>query len=261
MTKRISRGDLVEVVTADGRLSYLQVAERHPLWFHIVRVLPGRYERRPSDLGQLVAQPEEYLFATMVNLLIEKGLGEVVGRVAVPPEVWKSRLLREGAVGPVGEAGGWRLVNEDLTTRLERPLADDEMRLPSTTIEPPVAIPLILAGFRDHQPSPAELEAWKNANGHAATVQPEPSISPGPGEVAHTAYFGAKRGAVNAKLELQRSGFVCLLSQRPEGSWQVVAIGSFQRHGSIDDQWVVVDKVVRAAGGTYEGRETNVRSL
>ena len=126
MPKRAKLGDVVEIQTKRG-YGYAQFSSWHETYnVPIIRVLPGLFVRRPTDIASLVAGKELYHAMFLVTLAVHRGYVEDIGNYPIPkgaeaPAMWRSSLPDERGreVWSVGDSG---YIYESLT--------DEQLSLP-----------------------------------------------------------------------------------------------------------------------------------
>ena len=91
--RRFRLGDVVEVTTAGG-LAYVQYSAHHPLMGKFVRVLPGSYETRPTDLDALVAGKERFFTFVHLGDVASQEESSFVGNLAVPEASQGTPLMK-----------------------------------------------------------------------------------------------------------------------------------------------------------------------
>jgi hypothetical protein len=95
--KRIILGDLIEIPLSQGRLAYAQFVynNREPPGFgHVVRVLPGIFDRRPENLGRLVQQSERFVTYFPAQAAVRLGMVTNVANEEIPERCRTLPLFR-----------------------------------------------------------------------------------------------------------------------------------------------------------------------
>lgn len=100
MAKKIKIGDIIEIPTARG-FCYAQYSHKHADYGSLIRVIPGFLKSRPSDFSELVQQPELFVTFLPLQAVMNRGIFEVVGNVAVPDCAMAFPLFRTGFIDPV----------------------------------------------------------------------------------------------------------------------------------------------------------------
>jgi hypothetical protein len=132
MGRELTVGEVVEIPTRKG-FAYAQNTGRWPKWEYLIRVLPGTYKKRPTDLRSLVAQKERFVTFFALGKAIADGDFQLVGRENVPacPE---PRLFRvRGFIDRAGKVRNWFIWDGKKSWRVEK-LDDEQRRLPIRTL-------------------------------------------------------------------------------------------------------------------------------
>ena len=88
-------GDIAEIPTSKG-LAYAQCSQVHPMYAHLLRVLPRFYEKRPSNLEIEINQKEAFLVFFPLQTAVNAGIFEIVGRCRVPQHITELPEFRTG---------------------------------------------------------------------------------------------------------------------------------------------------------------------
>ena len=115
-------GDVVEIATPQG-FAYAQFTDHIPLHGELLRILPGLYATRPTDLAALVQQRERYVTFSMLRGLLRHDLATVVGHFPIPARNRPIPLFRAIA-GPgrhpvTGKINCWWLWDEQRRWQVE----------------------------------------------------------------------------------------------------------------------------------------------
>jgi len=86
-TKKAKLGDIVEVKTPAG-LGYVQYVHEGGTRGQLVRVLPGLYDHRPSNLAELARQKELYFVFLILNYGFRTRIGEMEVVSSQPIPKW-----------------------------------------------------------------------------------------------------------------------------------------------------------------------------
>jgi hypothetical protein len=126
-------GDLLEIKTSRG-LAYAQLTHIHDVYWFLIRVLPGLYERRPNDLNVLVSQCELYVAFIALAGLVKSGSLTVVDNAPVPKWAMEFPLFRTGNPNPKTRlVESWSLWDGETSWKIGK-LTDDQRRLPKRGI-------------------------------------------------------------------------------------------------------------------------------
>jgi hypothetical protein len=120
--RRAVIGDVFEVSTASG-FAYLQYTHEDAFMKSLVRVLPGRYETRPSDLDHLVSHHEAYFVFYLLDQALKDGLAQLVGNRPIPEAAQSLPLMRQpGEIMRDGRVLSW-LVGYELPAKISKTVA------------------------------------------------------------------------------------------------------------------------------------------
>lgn len=163
-------GDIVEIRTPRG-LAYAQYTHEDAQFGSLIRVLPGLYESRPSDLARVAR--EQHLWVTFfpVSVGVRRGLIALAGHAEVPSDaarfpVFKVPGLHDPRTGRPLDWGLWDGKRE--SGPLE--LSNDQWRLPTLQIVNLKAlIHRIVTNWRPEQDATRGL----STDLHAEDDQPE----------------------------------------------------------------------------------------
>lgn len=121
-------GDIFEISTPKGK-AYLHYIYKDPqVGRELVRVLPGLYPDRPSNINQLASSKEQYLVFFPLSAASKKKIVEHVGHYSAenyekPPKMRSAHNVR-------GEFLGWYIIDTDTWQReLTKALTSDQVRL------------------------------------------------------------------------------------------------------------------------------------
>lgn len=125
-------GDVIEIATAQG-FAYAQFTHDIPLQCELLRILPGLYPSRPSNLDSLVRQRERYVtFFLLRNFLYSSRAGvAIVGHFEIPARNRPVPLFRSPALEPreLGPPPYWTLWDGERRWQVDR-LTEAQRDLP-----------------------------------------------------------------------------------------------------------------------------------
>ena len=144
-------GDVLEFATPQG-FAYAQFTHDHPIDGAVLRVLPGLYASRPTDLAALVQQRERYVsfYALRAALMEDEIEVTIVGQFAIPARNRPLPLFRSPMLpDPVtGETPFWTLWDEQREWQVKR-LTEEQWDLPEDGIPShPLFIEQIVSGWQ-----------------------------------------------------------------------------------------------------------------
>jgi choline dehydrogenase-like flavoprotein len=99
MAKKCKIGDVIEIPTRVG-LAYAQFSHLHPRYNALLRVLPGKFDSRPSDLSTLVAGKERFVTFFPLQAAVNQGILCVAGNYPIPSAASSFPLFRTGIEDP-----------------------------------------------------------------------------------------------------------------------------------------------------------------
>jgi len=115
MTNKLRRrpriGDVIEVPTRAG-FGYAQYTHEHrepPTYGALLRVLPGTFPTRPTNLQSLVQQPEAFLCFFPLGAACRRDLIQITGNEPIPSWAQPFPVFRTGVAGPSGRVYQWFL--------------------------------------------------------------------------------------------------------------------------------------------------------
>ncbi len=125
-------GDVVEITTPQG-FAYAQFTHDIPLHGQLLRILPGLYATRPTDLAALVQQPERYVTFFWLRPALHKSRAVVaiVDQFPIPARNRAVPLFRTPALAPrePGPPPYWTLWDGQRCWRVDR-LTEAQRNLP-----------------------------------------------------------------------------------------------------------------------------------
>jgi hypothetical protein len=132
MKTRARFGDVIEVPTPRG-LAYLQYGSRHLKYGDVIRILPGLFATRPTNLEELVKEAGFFAFYPLA-LAVTRGLVDVVGNMPIPAGYDRPKNLRYAGVrSNDGRVLTWLITNDD-GNYLREKLSPEEKHLPIVRI-------------------------------------------------------------------------------------------------------------------------------
>lgn len=125
-------GDVVEITTPQG-FAYAQFTHDIPLHEQLLRILPGLYATRPTDLAALVQQRERYVTFFWLRPALQKSrpVVTIVGQFPIPARNRAVPLFRTPALEPrdPGPPPYWTLWDGQRRWRVDR-LTEGQRDLP-----------------------------------------------------------------------------------------------------------------------------------
>ena len=116
-------GDVVEITTPQG-FAYAQFTHDIPLHEQLLRILPGLYASRPTDLAALVQQRERYVTFFWLRPALQKSrpVVTIVGQFPIPARNRAVPLFRTPALEPreLGPPPYWTLWDGQRRWRVNR---------------------------------------------------------------------------------------------------------------------------------------------
>src|SRR6266850_2017215 len=128
MGSRIRVGDVIEIVTDKG-LAYAQYVLKKEQWGALIRVLPGFFEKRPSDLCDLVREKEIFVTFFPLQAAVNRKIFEVISNCPVPEHAKHLPLFRDaGHIDRQGKAHNWFLWDGERSWPVDK-LTEEQARL------------------------------------------------------------------------------------------------------------------------------------
>jgi len=119
MAKKSKPGDVCEIQTGKG-LAYFQCMRYDERWGMMIRVLPGTYENRPTELTTVVSQPEQFITFFPLGFALNKKVVTLVGTAPLPPNAQRMPRFRgRGAIDRNGKVLNWFLIEGDRETPIK----------------------------------------------------------------------------------------------------------------------------------------------
>jgi hypothetical protein len=268
--KRPKIGDVIEIPTPKG-LAYAQYTHNNRLYGYLIRVLPGFYEKRPTDFSELVRQKECYFVFFILGVAASQGLVKIVANEPIPSQSRKFPLFRTGAHDTEGRVPNWWLwdgkrewfIGELKPEHYQLPIAEiwtdvflvdritqgwkpeDDLGIPSVEVSPMDEKPIAATS-----PDGAALEQLRLAG----------SDMDNPHRFVHYLYFPRKQNAVRAGQALEAEHFVVEVAPAAEGTnWLVLATHSVEPVvETIEPVRLRLEKLAASFGGEYDGWEAEV---
>ena len=131
--RRPKVGDVIEIETPKG-LAYAQYTYKHdrpPRYGALLRVLPGLFQRRPTDFSELVNQPEQFVVFFPLGAAVWRGIVTIVANEEIPG--WARRLpffRVRGGIDQSGRVLNWGLWDGERDYRIEGELTPEQRNLP-----------------------------------------------------------------------------------------------------------------------------------
>jgi hypothetical protein len=131
-------GDIFEVPTSAG-LAYVQYTHTHPEQGTLIRVLPGIFPARPSDVCALASGDSVFVTFCPIDMGLKQGW-IAVGNCAIPESARPFPLFRYGITSPATKkVAVWKLWDGEKLERIGD-LTPEQRRLPIFGIFPPSMI-------------------------------------------------------------------------------------------------------------------------
>lgn len=231
-------GAVIEIATAAG-LAYAQHVLTHETNGELLRVLPGIYNDRPTDMAELVAQDESFWCFYPLHAAIREGLVRVAGEAEVPREK-RNPTFRYGIPHPdTGQVETWWIIEGENRRPVDE-LTAEEQALPRKP------------GIWNHEALLAGIvEGWSPYEPYDVDHVDQVGA-----EIAHFLFFDGGDAAQSAAVALANEGYATDL-RASEGGVTVVASANAIRDDLFDEE-ERISAIARTHGGTYEGRETRV---
>ncbi len=267
---KASVGDIVEIKTPVG-LAYVQYTHAGGTSGELVRVLPGLYENRPSDLAQLARQKELYFVFYILNYGLRAGQAEIVSNQPVPEWAKPHPIMRHSAAtDETGKTIRWRIISAASRLTLEElrrtpllfQLTPEQEKLSIHEIWPHAAMVKQLA--RGWTPERAEELRLKDAVERAERKKDQVSGGePTEKGMQHFLYFPKKTDAEMAGEQLRDHGFSVEVSKGGDGeSWLALATKTPPKTGEqMDERRDEMEALAAQFGGEYDGWEVALDSL
>jgi len=262
-------GDIVEISTPAG-LGYVQYTHDGGSNGELVRVLPGMYENRPSDLTALARQKELYFIFYIMNYALRAGLAHVVSNQPVPNWALAPPMMRHAAgFDEYGTTVRWRIINaaskltpaELIRAPLISELNPEQEKLSIREIWPHKVMVRELA--RGWTPARAEhLRHQDMAEAAVRSASQIPAVGPSEKPMRHYLYFRKKPNAEQAGKWLRDRGFSVEIRKAADGeTWLALATKTPPKAAEdMDDLRHEMEGLAAQLGGEYDGWEVAVNS-
>jgi hypothetical protein len=258
LKKKAAIGDILEIKTPSG-LAYLQYTHEHPDMGALVRVLPGLYERRPTDFTELAQQKELYFTYYVLEYALPKGETEVVSHQPIPDWARSYPMMRHSLGG--GTSGTWTILRADML-----PLTLENIRKsPKYTVLTPEQEKLSIDSIWSHGLlverlaqgwMPERAEEFLAAARKKAEKKPRPKPVPNQA-MRHYLYFPEKENAEKAAQWFRAQGFsVDVQPGAGNENWLALV-----KHEIVDDQQDLerireeMEALTERLDGEYDGWE------
>jgi hypothetical protein len=122
-------GDIFEIKTANG-YAYFQYTHKNLLCGELIRVLPGLFQLRPSNLDKISKNLGKIIVFFPVSAAAKKNICERVGNFEIPDSAKPFPLFRAGQINPNNPSvSTWWLWNGEKEWKVGE-LSSEEMKLP-----------------------------------------------------------------------------------------------------------------------------------
>lgn len=267
ISTKVKVGDVCEIQTPAG-LAYVQLTHPSMGSGEVVRVLPGLFSTRPTDLASLVNKPELYfVFYTLSNAIREHD-ALIVANHPVPPWARPYPLMRWCIRDPSGKPIGWKIfkasaqltVQEHLRTPVIRDLTPEQYRLSIRQLWPhPVMVKELAREWTPVRDEELRLQDVAKAKQAAAQDVEERALDP----MKHYLYFPKKASAEAAGKWLRNCAFSVEVRKGADGeSWLALAMKNPPKTDEqMDELRTQMESVATQFGGEYDGWEAAADSL
>ncbi len=130
MKKKLIPGDVLEVAIPDDCLGYLLYLGKHHEYGDTVLVVPGTFDRPPTDFSKEFQHA--YVTFYPVTAALAQKLVRVVAKEIIPTGMPPRRLRRAGARSGT-RIDSW-VIEDESGEYLKTKLSEDELRLPIAAI-------------------------------------------------------------------------------------------------------------------------------
>jgi hypothetical protein len=121
--KRLVLGDVFEIPLSKKRLAYAQYVNYHrdpPVWGHLIRVLPGTFQKRPEAFDDIVQQQERFYTFFPAGSAVNRGLVTIVANEQIPDRCRKLPLFKAtNATGPTTDTN-WFLWDGKMDIKVDK---------------------------------------------------------------------------------------------------------------------------------------------
>lgn len=269
-TKKAKIGDVVEIKTPAG-LGYVQYTHEGGTNGELVRVLPGLYSTRPSNLAELAGKKELYFVFYIMNYALRTNQAEVMFNQPIPEWAKAYPLMRHAAAfDDFFKPIRWRIIsaasqltlNELSRTPLLTQLTPEQEKLSIHEIWPHAVIVKKLA--RGWTPERAEELRLKDF-AERSESGPKQVSDNGPSSkgMRHFFYFPKKEDAESAGKLLRNRGFLVEVRLGADSkNWLTLAAKAPPATGEqMDELRDEMEALAEQFGGEYDGWEAAIDSL
>jgi len=257
--KRAQVGDVFEVSTSSGK-AYIQVTHIDDDEIELVRVLPGIFPVRPSNLEEIVAARELYFTFYLLAISLKKKWVELIGNFPVPANAQRWPVMRHaGYIDAKGKVHGWHIGDASVPLTLEgysklqfvHELTPDQTKLSIHQIWNHAALVENLA--RGWTPERDEELAAKARARQEAGV-PRGSLKSKSEYIDHYFYFPRKSDAQKAAARLRSKGWFAELSHADEDEdWLVICKQPAPISVNFEEIREELEKLAEELHGQYDG--------
>jgi len=256
MGRQIQIGDVFEIKTPRG-LSYIQNIYSKDYGANLIRVLPGSYPSRPSDLRRLV-DGEELYFTFYIP---SKHDLVFVSNLPIPAKARRPILRHAMGWDPIGKTNRWIVLYADqpltadfLSKATQHSLTPEISKLSMNTIWPhKVLVERLLAGWTPDR----AIEFREREMAQYRTLREKfPRQDASEDKMKHFLYFKKRKNADDAAEFLQSRGFSAEVCKSADGKeWLTLAIGSRPDVDEIEVLRDALESVANKLDGEYDGWE------
>ena len=226
---RIRPGAVVEIQTNRG-LAYAQYTHWNALMGSLIRILPGLYDSRPSDISALVRKRDVHVAFYPLEAAVREGTVEIVGHEDVPPDARSFPRFR--VPGPrepgTGKVLSWWLWDGEREWKPEKFRPEDHQLPVREVVMPPLLVTRLEEGWSSDDGSGNANDAKQppdasrsNADDSPMHSRPEPSIR-------HFLYFSSEDWARKAANIVRTAGYVAELRPSSDAHW-LLLVSSLDR--------------------------------
>ncbi len=120
MGKRVEVGDVIEIRTEKG-LAYAQYVLRKEQWGALLRILPGFFSKRPTDLCELVKEEKRVVTFFPLQAAVNRKIFDIVFNCQVPEPASRFPLFRDaGHIDRQGKVHNWVLWDGERSWRVDK---------------------------------------------------------------------------------------------------------------------------------------------